>query len=62
MTLSVALVGGGLANCLLALRLRARRPGVSLTLIESGDRLGGNHTWSFQIGRASCRERVCYAV
>lgn len=47
MTLSVALVGGGLANCLLALRLRARRSGVSLTLIESGDRLGGNHTWSF---------------
>jgi len=44
---SVLLVGGGLANCLLALRLRAERPDVSLTLIEGSDRLGGNHTWSF---------------
>ena len=44
---SVVLVGGGLANCLLALRLRALRPDVSLTLVEGADRLGGNHTWSF---------------
>jgi len=44
---SVILVGGGLANCLLALRLRALRPDVSLTLVEGADRLGGNHTWSF---------------
>jgi len=43
----VILVGGGLANCLLALRLAARRPDVSLTLVEGADRLGGNHTWSF---------------
>lgn len=43
----VVLVGGGLANCLLALRLRALRPDVLLTLIEGADRLGGNHTWSF---------------
>jgi len=47
LTASVLLVGGGLANCLLALRLRALRPDVSLTLIEGADRLGGNHTWSF---------------
>lgn len=46
-THSVILVGGGLANCLLALRLRALRPEVSLVLIESAPRLGGNHTWSF---------------
>lgn len=44
---SVILVGGGLANCLLALRLRALRPDVSLTVIEGAARLGGNHTWSF---------------
>ena len=31
---SVILVGGGLANCLLALRLGALRPDLSLTLIE----------------------------
>lgn len=47
MTASVILVGGGLANCLLALRFRALRPDVSLTLVEAADRLGGNHTWSF---------------
>lgn len=44
---SVLLAGGGLANCLLALRLQALRPDVTLTLLEAGDRLGGNHTWSF---------------
>jgi lycopene beta-cyclase len=43
----VILVGGGLANCLVALRLRARHPGLALTLVEGADRLGGNHTWSF---------------
>jgi lycopene beta-cyclase len=40
-------VGGGLANSLLAYRLRQRRPEVKLTLIERGDAIGGNHTWSF---------------
>jgi lycopene beta-cyclase len=43
----VVLVGGGLANCLLALRLNALRPDVIVTLVEGADRLGGNHTWSF---------------
>ncbi|KXU29760.1 lycopene cyclase [Sphingobium sp. 22B] len=43
----VAIVGGGLAGCLTALALAARHPHVSLRLLESGDRLGGNHIWSF---------------
>lgn len=43
----VLLVGGGLANCLIALRLQALRPGVPVTLIEAGAEPGGNHTWSF---------------
>lgn len=47
MTGSLVLVGGGLANCLLALRLRAVRPELPLTLLEAGPCLGGNHTWSF---------------
>ena len=47
MTRSVVVVGGGLANCLLGLRLRALRPDVSLTLVESSSCLGGQHTWSF---------------
>jgi len=41
------LVGGGLANGLLALRLRQQRPDLRLVIVEQGDVLGGNHTWSF---------------
>lgn len=43
----VALVGGGLANALIALRLRALRPEVAVLLLERDERLGGRHTWSF---------------
>jgi lycopene beta-cyclase len=43
----VVLVGGGLANCLIALRLRALRPEVEVLLLERDERLGGRHTWSF---------------
>jgi lycopene beta-cyclase len=41
------LVGGGLANGLIAWRLSMLRPGLRVLLLESGDALGGNHTWSF---------------
>ena len=44
------LVGGGLQNALLALALRARRPGARVALVERGASLGGNHTWSFHEG------------
>ncbi len=47
MSATVILVGGGLANGLIALRLLAGRPGTRLTVLESADRVGGNHTWSF---------------
>jgi lycopene beta-cyclase len=47
MSTPVVLVGGGLANCLIALRLKALRPDLRLTLLESAGTLGGNHTWSF---------------
>ncbi len=36
-----------MANGLIALRLAATRPDVAVTIIESGERLGGEHTWSF---------------
>ena len=45
--IDLVLVGGGLANGLLALRLKATRPDVSFVLLEAGPALGGNHTWSF---------------
>lgn len=41
----VLIAGGGLAGGLLALALAER--GLSVGLVESGARLGGNHTWSF---------------
>ena len=41
------LVGGGLANGLIAWRLRQQRPDLRVLLLESGSTLGGNHTWSF---------------
>lgn len=43
----LAIVGGGLAGGLLALALVERHPDIDLMLIEAGDRLGGNHVWSF---------------
>lgn len=41
------LVGAGLANSLIAWRLRQLRPALRLLLLESGAAPGGNHTWSF---------------
>lgn len=45
--LDCILVGGGLANALIALCLKQRRPAIRLKIIEKGPALGGNHTWSF---------------
>jgi len=46
-TPDLLLVGGGLANSLIAWRLTQRRPETRVTILEAGERLGGNHTWSF---------------
>lgn len=43
----LVIVGGGLAGALAALRLAERRPDLPLLLVESGEAIGGNHTWSF---------------
>lgn len=47
MDADLILVGGGLANCLLALQLNKRRPDLRLLILERNSELGGNHTWSF---------------
>ena len=44
---NVILAGGGLANALIAWRLRTTRPSLRILLLEQADRIGGNHTWSF---------------
>ncbi|MEB6379176.1 lycopene beta-cyclase CrtY [Leclercia adecarboxylata] len=41
------LAGGGLANGLIALRLRQLRPDLRVRLLEADSKPGGNHTWSF---------------
>lgn len=43
----VLLVGGGLANALIAWRLLVERPELDVRIVERGETLGGNHTWSF---------------
>jgi lycopene beta-cyclase len=40
-------VGGGLASCLSAFRLRQLQPDLRVLVLEHGPTLGGNHTWSF---------------
>lgn len=44
------LVGGGLANCLIALRVTALHPETRVSIVEAGPALCGNHTWSFHSG------------
>lgn len=43
----IAILGGGLAGGLTALALADTRPDLNVLLIEAGERLGGNHVWSF---------------
>lgn len=43
----VIFAGGGLSSSLAAYRLKQRRPELRLLVVEAGERLGGNHTWSF---------------
>lgn len=41
------IVGGGLQGCLLTHALAHHRPDATVLLVEKGDHLCGNHTWSF---------------
>jgi lycopene beta-cyclase len=47
---NLALVGGGLANSLLAYRLHLERPELDVVVVERGPSLGADHTWSFHDG------------
>ena len=46
-TADLILVGGGLANTLIALRLADTQPSLKVLLLEKEAGIGGNHTWSF---------------
>ena len=52
------LVGGGLANGLIAWRLRHALPDVHFLLIEQSDRLGGHHTWSLHGSDVTAGQRA----
>ena len=47
LTCDVAIAGGGLAGCLIALALAERQPQLDVRIVETGATLGGNHVWSF---------------
>ncbi|QGZ40979.1 lycopene beta-cyclase [Pseudoduganella flava] len=53
----VILAGGGLANSLLAWRLCTHRPELRILLLDQGETLGGNHTWSFHDGDLDAAQR-----
>ncbi|MBN8431716.1 lycopene beta-cyclase CrtY [Microbulbifer salipaludis] len=55
------LVGGGLANGLIALRLIQAQPGLRLLMLESERRPGGEHTWSFHEGDLSAAQHAWLA-
>ncbi|MDZ5458615.1 lycopene beta-cyclase CrtY [Azohydromonas lata] len=57
----VILVGGGLANGLIAWRMWQARPDVHVLLLEAGATLGGNHTWSFHPTDLSAAQRAWIA-
>jgi lycopene beta-cyclase len=57
----VAIVGGGLAGCLIALALKRRRPDCDVRLIEGGPTLGGNHLWSFFASDIAVADRALVA-
>ncbi len=53
----IAIAGGGLAGGLIALALAMRRPDQRVRLIEAGERIGGDHRWSWfasDLGPAEC--------
>lgn len=54
----VLLVGGGLANGLIALRLKSRRPELRVSLVERSSRVGGAKTWSFHEADVSQEQRA----
>lgn len=54
----VLLVGGGLANGLIAWRLRQRQPSLRVIVLEAGQALGGNHTWCFHASDMSTPQRA----
>jgi lycopene beta-cyclase len=56
-TTELLLVGGGLANSLIAHRLLIDRPDFPLLVVERGASLGADHTWSFHDSDLTAEQR-----
>jgi len=61
MDYDLILAGGGLANSLIAWRLRTQRPELRILLLEQEAHLGGNHTWSFHASDLTGAQRAWIA-
>ncbi len=61
MTSGLVLVGGGLANCLIAHRILVEEPGFPLLVLERQDSLGADHTWSFHDSDLTADQRAWMA-
>jgi lycopene beta-cyclase len=55
------LVGAGLANGLIAWRLKTARPDLRILVLEQADSVGGNHTWSFHDSDLTADQRTWIA-
>ncbi|MDQ2819089.1 MAG: lycopene beta-cyclase CrtY [Pseudomonadota bacterium] len=55
------LVGAGLANGLIAWRLKTTRPDVRVLVLEQAGTMGGNHTWSFHDSDLQADQRAWIA-
>ena len=54
----IVFVGGGLANGLIAYRLAQARPDLRLLVLEAGETIGGNHTWSLHDGDLTAAQQA----
>jgi len=61
MAWDVILVGAGLANGLIAWRLKATRPDLRILVLEQNATMGGNHTWSFHDSDLTAAQRAWIA-
>lgn len=61
MDADLVLVGGGLANSLIAYRLSQVRPELRVLVVERGRSLGGEHTWSFNTADLSASQHAWMA-
>jgi lycopene beta-cyclase len=56
LVVDLVLVGGGLANSLIAYRLSLLKPELQVLLVERDPHLGGEHTWSFNTADLTKRQ------